>query len=188
MTEQEKPKVNINEEEIKLIKATFKGNDKLLQLTRAVMLGLDLTEDEKEAVKSAYSSEPLMKIMYKRFLPRLSKEEGIGQISDTWLGVETQVFGHSKETIYQAIQYKKGAIELTQRALNLLQSPDSGDKIDVDYDPDRYMADELGVNLLIRNQYVRHVENQLTFLKVISDFNDESKEDAQKRLKKDSTK
>lgn len=185
MTENQPQKININQEEVSLIKSIFKDNEKLLKATRACMFGLGLTNDEKSLLKSTYSSEPLMKIMFKRFVPRISKDEPIGQISDIWLGVETQVFGHSRDTIYQAVQYKKKAVDLTEQALALLSDPQD-DKIDLNFTPSQ--ADDLQIELLARNQYIRHIEQQLLFIKVISEQKDESPIEAAKRLKKDSTK
>lgn len=178
---------NIHTEEITLIKSVFKDNDTLLKTTRACMLGLGLTGEEKELLKNTYQNEALMKVLHRKFLPTLRKDEPIGQVSDVWLGVETQVFGQSPDAIEQAVRYKQGAIELTRRALTLLQNPDAEvEPIKLDYSPDLYLNDPLRIALLVRNQYIRHVEQQLLFLKVISEQKDETPEDVGKRLAKDS--
>lgn len=185
MTENQKPVVNVDQEEIKLIKATFKDNEELLKTTRACMFGLGLTDDEKELLRSTYSSENLMKIMQKKFLPTLSKEAPIGQVSDIWLGVESQVFGQPRDTIEQSVQYKKMAVDMTAKALEALQDPD----VEVpSLDFEISTVDGLQIKLLARNQYIRHVEQQLLFLKVISEQKDETPDEIAERVKKNSSK
>lgn len=181
----EKPILNTNEEENKIIKSTFKDNDFLLKAMRALFLGLELTDDEKTLIKSTFSDKGLLRIIYKKFLPTLDKESPIGQVQDIWLGVEQMVFGMTKETIYQAINYKELALNMTARALALLENP-NGERIDVSFNPMTNINDEYGINLLARNQYIRHVESQLMFLKVIAEQKEEDTKEQQKRIAQNS--
>ena len=57
---------------------------------------------------------------------------------------------------------------MTKMALALLENPD-GLRVDVSYDPQQSLVDDLGVNLLARNQYLRHIESQLLYIKMIAD-------------------
>ena len=78
------------------------------------------------------------------------------------------VFGFPKDVIYQAVHYKEKALQMTKMALALLENPD-GLRVDVSYDPQQSLVDDLGVNLLARNQYLRHIESQLLYIKMIAD-------------------
>lgn len=176
---------NINTEENKIIKSNFKDNDFLLKAMRALFLGLEVTDDEKSLIKTTFSDKSLLKIMYKKFLPTLDKESAIGQVQDVWLGVEQMVFGSNKETIYQAVHYKKMALDMTSKALQLLENP-NGERVNLSYDPNVNVSDELQINLLARNQYIRHVESQLMFLKVIAEQKEEDTKEQQKRIAQNS--
>lgn len=181
---EQKQLMNVNEEEVKLIKAVFTNNDVLLQAMRAVLLGLSPTVDEQESVRSAFANEQLKKVIWRRFYPTLDKNSPIGQVQDVWLGVEEMVFGHAPDTIKQAVDYKRGALEMTRRGLNLCENPGS-DSINVEYFPESDF-DVLKTGLLARNQYIRHVESQLLWLKIIAGQKEETPQETKKRLSTDS--
>ena len=162
---EEKPVLNVNEGEIDLIKSTFEGNDHLLKSIRALMLNLEVSDEDKAVIKKTFSNERLVAIFEKKFYPTLDPLAEIGTASDVWLGVETMIFGQPGSTIEQAIGYKQKALELTRQGLDLLKNPD-GVAVNVTYNG--MEEDYLGIELLARNQYIRHIENQLMFIKMIS--------------------
>jgi len=180
MSEQEKP-LRVPEEELNLIRSVFSGSENLLKATRAVLLGLSPTNDEKELVRSTYSNDAVYKIIETRLYPTLSKDSPIGQVQDVWMGVEQMIFGQSRDTIYQSVHYKNEALKLTRKGLNLLRDPE-GEPIDVSFDLGRVVNDDLQINLLARIQYIRHIESQLNMLWIISN----QKESTAKELKKNS--
>jgi len=160
---------NLNEKEIDLIQRTFRGNEELLKSIRALFFGMPVTDNEKKVIRDTFSNPELLSIMWRRFCPSLDKETPIGQVQDVWLGVEQQVFGFPEGTIRQAVLYKHYAVEWTKTGLALLENPD-GPGVNVEYSPISYRidADPLAIHLLARNQYIRHVETQLSFLHVIA--------------------
>ncbi len=178
---------NLKTKEIDLIKSIFSDNEALLKSMRALFLGLEISQDEKDLIKSTFVNDQLRKIMWTRFYPQLSRETPIGQVQDVWLGVEQMVFGQSKDTVYQAVHYKKKALEMTKQALELLDNPD-GDNVDISYDPTLSLTDELQINLLARNQYIRHVEDQLKFIWMIAQHKEETEKETKERMIKDSAK
>lgn len=180
-------RLNINQEDVALVKSVFKDNENLLLATRACMFGFELTSEEKELLRSTYSNERLMQVMHKKFLPTLDKNAQIGQESDVWLGVEQQVFGMNRDTIYQAVHYKKQAVEMTARALKALVNPDEV-PVNLNFDPDVFIADDLQINLLARNQYIRHVAQQILFLKVIAEQKEPTDVELKKKQDQDSSK
>lgn len=183
MEENNKPNIVVQDEEIALIKSVFADNDELLQAMRALFFGLEIKESDKKAIEETFASDALMKIIQKRFLPTLNAEAPIGQVSDVWLGAETMIFGASQGTIAQAVLYKERSIDMTRRALALLRNTD-GERISLEVNG---LQDELGVDILARNQFIRHIESQLLFLKIIAGTKDESPEDAKKRLAQNSS-
>lgn len=160
--------VPVPEKEQEIIRSTFKDNEPLLQAIRALMFGLSPTSEEKERVRTAFANKELLTIVRRRFYPVLDKTSPIGQVQDAWMGAEQMVFGQSPSTVEQAIGYKEIALHMTKAGLDLLENPDAPAP-ELSYSKVRYPNDPLGVQLLARNQYIRHVEQQLLFLKLIAD-------------------
>lgn len=177
------------EQENELIRTVFDKDQKLLKAMRAVMLNLDPTPDEKTLVRSAFESDALFAAISHRFIPQLNKNAPIGMLQDVWLGVEEMIFGRDPDTIFQAVQYKKIAIECTQIALLALRDPDiSTDNLSykpMDLDLARREV-QLQTWLLGRNQFIKHVETQLKFLDNVVQAAPESPAEQKKRAKKDS--
>jgi len=163
---EQQPQMNVDEKELAVIQRSFKDNDELLQSMRAIMLNLEPSEADVKLVTSVFADDELFTLVYKRFLPSLSKSTPIGQASDVWLGAEQMVFGQSENAIMQAIEYKERSIEMTKLALVGLKSGKC--EIDVTFSSRKYLNDPLGINLLARNQFIRHIESQLLFLKLIA--------------------
>lgn len=180
----DKEVTNISEQEADLIRGVFANNENLLKLIRALFLNLGITQEEKESIKGTFSSKPLRDVIWKRLYPTLSKDLPIGQVQDIWLGTEQMVFGATTDTIKQALGYKEKSLEMTKTALELLENPD-GQSLDLSYDPER---DPLGIDLLARNQFIRHVESQLAYLWLIASQKKLTPKEEAERLLKDSTK
>lgn len=175
--------LNVNEDEIKLIQSVFNGNESLLKAMRAIAFGLDVSDEERQAVLTAMQDDALFAVVKRRVLPELDKETPIGQVQDAWLGTEGMVFGATPETQQQAIAYKAYSIELTEEFLNAIR--DGVGSIDIDFDPAE--AGEMSVTLLGRNNYIRHIESQLMFLWMIAEMRQETTEEKTIRKNKDST-
>lgn len=178
------PPLIINPEERDLIVATFKDNDILLKALRALFLQLGVSEEEKKLVSSL--KPEIKQLLRERYLPALSKDTPIGQVRDVWLGVEEMVFGHSPDTVWQAINYKEQAIVMTKEALELLDNPDNKPGYTLEYNP-KMIPDQLGVKLLARNQFIRHIETQLYTLWIIANQKMETPRETAKRIKADQT-
>lgn len=182
MNEQSNQPRNLSEKEQELIQRVF--SDDLLRSMRAVMLNLDPTETDKETVKNVFAGDEIFAVIRRRFYPTLSRDSEIGQVQDVWIGVEQMVFGQSKDTIYQAVAYKEEALKMTEQALQLLKDP-TLDPVDVSYTVN-LGVDPFQVRLLARNQFIRHVEQQLLFLKLIADQKKETTDQEVARKKQDS--
>ena len=167
------------------ITAHFKDNDILLKSLRALFLGLPISDEEKTAIRAL--PQNIKAIIWDRFLPQMSKDSEIGILKDVWLGAEQMVFGQPDHVVYQAIEYKHRAVEMTRKALMLMN--DEGPAINLEYSIDLYPNDrrEFGVALLARNQFIRHVEDQLFALKVIANIKDPTPKEVAKKQEQDSS-
>lgn len=166
----------INEEEVKLIKSVFKDNENLLKTMRALFFGFSLSAEELELLRSTFSNTQLTKIIKKRFLPEISKDTPIGQLGDPWLNETRAIYGQNPTQIEQTLHYKKETIKMLKTALDLLENPRSG-AISIEYNPNQHPNDPLGISLLIRNQFISHIETQLSFLRMIAEAEEKTKTD-----------
>jgi len=176
----EKQLNNLNEEQNELIRGVFKNNDYLLQLIRALFYGLETTDEEKMLIKTTFSDKRLRDIFWRKFCPEIRRDTPVGQIEDVWLGAESMVFGQTESTIYQAIQYKSLSIEMTIKALGLLENP-YGETIYIKYTPN--YDDKFGVSLLARNQFIKHIDFQLFSIKIIAQSEPENQKKIAERKK-----
>lgn len=186
MTENQQ-RINVNQNELQKIKQAFKDNDILLKAMRALFLGLGVTSEEKQLIKSTFADDELFTLVADRFYPTLKKDTAIGQVQDIWLGAETMIFGVARDTIAQAILYKDRSAKMVQKALGLLRNVD-GEAPRVRYEPTEVVNDELGIELLARNQYIRHIESQIYFLKVIAETKEDSPKEIERKSAVNSTK
>ena len=176
---------SLSEEENKLVKDTFKDNESLLQSIRALFYSLPITSAEKETIRALFQNEALLAIFHRKFCPEMDRNSPIGQVQDVWLGAEKMVYGASRDEIAQAVGYKAASVALVKKCLALLSDPD-GERVSLDFTPAE--NDPLQIWLLSRNQFIRHVEQQLLFLWIIANQKEEltAKERAEKSTKNSS--
>lgn len=192
MAEKEKDALNaeaiaLAENEVRIIKKAFKGNDPLLKAMRTLFFNLGATVAEKGLVRAAFADAEVLALVQRRFLPRLSKDTPIGNSTDVWLGAEKMTFAVSRDVIEQAIKYKEKAILMTEIALRLLEDPD-GTPVPMSSGPTDLAIDPLAIDLLARNQYINSCDGQLSFLRLIANKEDETPIEKTKRLQKNSAK
>lgn len=159
--------LNINDKEIELMKTVFKGNEDLLKTIRWCLLGLPLSADEVSLIKSTFQSSELLTVFKRRFLPEFDKNSSIGQVQDLWMGAEKMVYGQSRDTIEQSIQYKEQSIAMTRQGFERLVDPENAKPVDLAYSASKYPVDPLAINLMARNQFISHVEQQLLMMWMI---------------------
>lgn len=187
MTETKQPKqLPVSEKEASLLKVTFKENEYLLKALRALFFGFDVSTEDKDLIKKTFSNIELKEALRKKMYPMMSADVPIGEVADFWIGVEQQIFGASRDAIFQAVNSKMKVLELLEQAIKLLDNPD-GDKIDLSFNP-KYSADELQIGLLARNLYIKTIEMALYMIKQIADLKEETPEEKKKRMALDSSK
>lgn len=176
---------NTPEKEQQLIKAVI--TEEILKSIRGLFLGLETTEQEKRIIHDLCMDEEVYNIFARRLYPHMDKNTPIGQVQDSWLGAESMVFNAPTDTITQALEYKDLALQYTKQALSLLKDP-NGKPVNLAYAPASYPEDRLGIMLLARNQFIRHVEQQLLFVWLIAQQKVEAPEVVEKKKKQNSAK
>lgn len=174
------------DEELSLIKETFKDNLPLLKAIRKVFLQLNLTEAEDIMVKKIMS-EDVSKIMYKAFLPTLDGDAPLGQVIDLMMTVDI-----SNKFPEEAINHLKArdlSIKYIGERLASIKSNTDGVVLinlkDLDITED---ATETYINITARNTIILLVENQLRDLNTLANQASETEEERETRLQKESNK
>lgn len=180
-------KLMYSNKDIELIKSIFSENDALLLAIRKLFFGVDITQEEKNIVTSAFSNPEAVEVFRRKVYGLNNFDTPIGQLSDFWLGAESQIFGASRDTVYQTIASKELIFSMFEKAIKLLTNPD-GEKVDINSMKMSIEADPLGIYLIARNLYMKAVESALLAVMTIAGMKTETVEDAVKRLKQDSTK
>lgn len=176
-----------SDKDIELIKSVFAENDFLLIAVRKLFFGGELTSDEKKAITDTFRNKEVIEVFRRKVYSSENFDTPIGQVSDIWLGAEEQVFGATRDTIYQTVHSKAAVKSMFETAFKLLENID-GEKVSISYDPMSTAYDELAVGLIARNLYIKAIETALFSLKTIAGMKDEKLEDTLKRLKQDSSK
>lgn len=186
MSEKKESKLMYSSKDIELIKSVFAENDELMLAIRKLFFGTPVSEEEKKAITEAFASQEVRDVFQRKVYGLNNFDTPIGQLSDFWLGAETQVFGASRDAIYQTVESKKLILGMFQKAFKLLENPD-GEKVDITTFPD-IDVDELQIGLIARNLYMKAIETSLLTIKAIAGVKGETMEQTLKRLEADSSK
>lgn len=176
-------KLMYNNQELMLLKQIFAENEDLLKAVRNLFYGVEMTQEEKDAIKSSFSNPDVVEAVRHKIYGLNSFNTPIGQLSDFWMGLEQQIFGASRDTIKQAIGVKVQVLEMFTKAFKLLENPD-GEKVSVKVD----LEDELGTNIIARNLYMKAIDTGLYTILTIAGKKNETLEEVMKRLEKNSNK
>lgn len=177
----------VTDQEVELLKATFKGNEALLKSIRSLFFGFDLTDEEKTTIKSLFSNAPLKEAFRKKLFPKLSNEVPIGQCVDFWMGTENQIFGASPDTIQQALLSKQQVNDMLTAAMGLLSDP-SGAAMNLSYNAKSIEKDPMGIALMSRNLFIKTVETGLMFVQMTAEQVQKTPAELAMEARKNSTK
>ena len=186
MAEQQPRPLMYSEKDIEVIKRTFADNEALLISIRKLFYGQDITKEEKDLIKSIFSNPEVVEVFRRKVYPVQDFNRGLIAFNDFWLDAESQIFGSSRDTVYQTIESKKLIKDMFEKAFNLLTNPD-GEKVSIEYEP-MIEADPLGIKLIARNLYIRAIQTALITVQAIAGKKEESVEDTVKRLSQNSSK
>lgn len=178
--------LSANDAEIALLKSVFADNENLLKSIRSLFLGFTVNSDDANLIRVTFKDENLMKALRKKMYPVIDPTSDIGELTDFWLGTETEVLGKDVDTINQVVSSKQLALDMMAHAFELLREP-TLNPIDLSFDVTG-QNDPYQIRLLARNKYIKAVETGLTILKVIAGTKSETVEQAKKRMEMDSAK
>lgn len=171
------------DKELQLLKQVFEDNERLLITMRKQLLGAKLSKEDKDTLKSTFSNKELLTAVRRKAYGIADLEAPIGQYVDFWVGLEKQLGGQNKDTIKQAIEYKKKTFDMFEKGFNSLENPHDSEQVSIEIE-----FDDLGISLIARNLYMQAVEQTLVTLKALSGTKAETLEDTMKRIKQNSTK
>ena len=175
-----KQKMRISDAEFELLKSTFAENGNLLLLIRNLFFGFVMSEEENKTIKQVFASTALRKLMRKQFLPELQADIPIGQCIDLWMTVDIK--DKTPEEMKEIVSTRKILIEMIEQSLDLLEDP-TDDKVDLSEWQDKTYND-----LVARNMFISHVDQQLKVIETLSGVKTETVEETKNRLLKNSTK
>ncbi len=179
--------MRITDAEFEMLKSVFADQDELLKTVRNLFLGLEISEDEKKQISDIFGkNETLRRLMRKQFLPEIQADLPIGQAIDLWMTIDLK--DKSPLEIYHILQSRRLLIELIEKSLILLENPDS-EKVSlsswIGISEDERL---LGVNLIARNTFISHIDQQLQTIKILAGVKTETVDETKKRLLQDSSK
>lgn len=184
MTETKQP--TTAEKEVALLKVVFKDNDALLKSMLSLWFGFEITQAEKDLIKSTFSNVDIREAVRKKIFPILSNDVPLGEVQDFWIGIDEQILGKDRDTIAQIIKSKEQLYSMLQTAMALLENPDAV-KMDLSYKPS-IMEDALQVGLVARTRYIKTIQSGLVIIKTIANLDEKTVEQIKANQKKDSSK
>jgi len=174
-----------SEAEYGVLKSLLKDNDELLYLARKIFLFGGLTEAEIAQAKEAFGRGELHSILKKTFLPEISNDDPITQVTDLWAMVNLE--NKMPEEVEVEIQARKRVNEMLSDALKRLQEPTS-EKIDLTaYSPSEDPT-ENHIALKARNLFINGMTIQFANLRLMARRESENPDEAEKRKNQNSSK
>ena len=174
-----------SEDEINLIKGTFKDNLPLLKSLRKFILQLPLPERDEIILRQQIKGDTL-KIVKKCFLPEIEGDAPIMQTVDLWL---TLNFGDKQfDLAFYHIQARKKLIEYLEETFNDLEGKKYNKVSFTEMTDGKGKPEDIYINLLARNTIAMHVEQQLNQLNVLANELSETSEALGKMVIQNSSK
>lgn len=189
--EENKPKkqtMRYSDAELDLIKSTFADNDILIRAIQKVFLQLPLNAVEMATLQTNMKGE-MLKILRKTFIPKLEDDVPVKEVWDLWLGMDLK--NKMVEDVVLMVKSNKIFLDYFEQQMKILEKGDykkgkilfadlidNKDKIDSDIYKDIYA----------RNTIFANLQGRLNQLVVLAGTIEETSEQREKRLERDSSK
>jgi hypothetical protein len=178
-------------DEIKLFKEHFSGQEGVLKSMRSLLIGLEVSEVEKERIKTVCSNKELRTAIRHRIYQIDTDDVPLGQMNDMWMGLDARLQGASIDAIVQAIKIRTKLIALFGKIESYLEDPFQA-KVDLKVDANvlehTMNFTESACDIMARNMYIKSVDMVLAIVSGIAGEKTETEAQALERIKKDSTK
>lgn len=174
-----------------LIKATFADNEELLYLIRKVMFQYPLEEEEKRKIKASMS-ESVWKVLKKRFQLEIIEELPLGQSIDLLFHLGNELKTKSMDEVELLFNAKVTEITYLNQQLNYLKDIDQKLNNEIVLSDLSILvgkkAEEAFVGVTARNYIISCVETNLVALKNAAGLKEETPEEQEKRMTRNSSK
>jgi len=179
-------KFKFSDDELKLIKRTFEGNDELLMTVKKIMLQLELTEAEDIAHRKAFKdNSELIRVLRKFFLPTLDdKNVEVDQMTDMWsiLGREINFRDRRLEDVWVHLVVGERVIDYLDKQLVELGGGEKNIRIFKNFVIiDNDSREETFIYILARNLILARVESVIGKIGILANVKEESEEERLKR-------
>ncbi len=183
MTEEKKKPQQVlrySDSELKLMNDTFSENHDLIMLLRKFFMQGQMSDGEKENVKF-FANANMLPILRKTYFPEIDLNTPIGQIVDLWSNVDTRNKGVEDACLEMAMRQKLIQY-IKDRFMDLINGTEGGLRLsDLEYDPKKKDRDNF-VNIGARNMIIAHVDFQTGQIWILAGSKQESVQEIQKRL------
>lgn len=180
--------IRFSDTEMKIIKDVFAGNIELLQAIRKVFLQLPLSAVD-QAMLITVKNADILKVIRKAYLPEIEGDAPFHQVIDLWMTVEIK--GKDPKDAYLEMVAREKLITYLDQQLQVLGGASFEDGIkfaELTKILPKTKADEMYVNMVVRNTVIQHNEMQIAMFDVLAGRKDETTEETKERLAKDSSK
>lgn len=181
-----------SDSELEIIKASFADNDDLVKAVRKVFLQMSLDPIDVSALKAFKGKPEFFSVVRKTFLPELDGNAPVNQVVDLYMTV--QFVDKGVDEGVPLIIAREKLIQYLDQQLGYLMAASNGEvspcSIDFKSLSKIEGKDRLDIftDMICRNTVVTHTEQQLNGLVVLAGTKNETVEETQNRLRKDSTK
>lgn len=174
--------------ELNTIKSTFSENDDLIKALRKHFLQLPLSAVDQAILGTIKGKEAVLKVIRKAYLPEIDGDAPIHQVVDLLLTLK--IDDKTPELAYPHILARHKLIEYIDGQLKFLEVNGNAANLNFVYlgNIDNKKADDAYVDLLARNTFISHNEQQLSMFLLLAGRKDETPEQTMARIQKDSTK
>jgi hypothetical protein len=179
-----KQKMRFNDAELALIKSLFAEDESMITAVRKIFFEVELTKAENLKIK-ACQTDKAKTLIRKIFIPELNLDAPVGQMIDLLMTINFAEKDPAMAHLHMRARH--AVISLLDAHLKELQ----GETPTLSFKPLAVLSDDSEqdfVNLTARNSYVSHVEAMLQQINLLAGMKNESPEQTQERLQKDSSK
>lgn len=180
-----------NKDELRLIKSVFGDNDELLYAIRKVLLQFPLTDKEKEALRTQLTPE-VYAVVKKRIFPDLDPDAPFGQLGDFFQTLSQDLNSKGVEEMRERFAAKDLQIQYLDQQFSVLKDIDApiAELLRLDDMKRLKGKDDISryVDTISRNFLLGYVDGLLNMLKVLAGTKEETVEEQQERITRNSNK
>ena len=180
-----------NKDELRLIKNVFSENDELLYAIRKVLLQFPLSDKEREMIKTQVTPE-VYKIVKKRIFPDLDPDAPFGQLGDIYQTLTNDLQTKGPEEMESRFMAKELECQYLEQQFTVLKDIDAPVAQVIVLDDLKKLNNKSGfssfVDTMARNFLLGYIDSLLNMLKTLAGVKEETPEQQQERLTRNSSK